>query len=471
VAYSYDDMSTYLITMVDEAINSTMHLNGYGGSTTKGFDGGHPLARVAPLGGRYEGSSFVPGGRVTDPTGQYESVVRFNPGWPFHDIPSMQDYYWKQVNALFEDWYWIPAPTPPGPTPGFDTPIAGARATASDLAFSAGDVETAGNSLFGGNPDLGSALLNLDQDLDGLDGDAIRTFKLMYADPLKDVTASQEAVACAIWVAVYGEQKVWEKARQGIADIAGQGVEAMKSAKGGGGGDLSVVLDVIGSVADVAGLFSVAEKGVKAVSTITSVLKTAYSHAPQKKPDTSPLHADTPLSVLGTLHDAIETLKSQIRGEEDAIRQAMNADQSTITDAREQRSFDLGTPALLSDTEGGHFRTSNDIAIKFSGLKYVATHILPLLSETYRSAGKGLEDVVSSEASWKRPGGIGIGADGPFPDVRALASTLGGYLAANATNLDRAATVLEIVSRDFQKTDAQISADLEANHRRLSEHR
>jgi hypothetical protein len=471
VAYSYDNMSTYLIDMVDEAVNSTMHLNGYGGSTTGGFDGGNPPVRVAPLGGRYEGSSFVPGGRITDPTGQFVSTVRFDPGWPFHDIPSMQDYYWKQVNALFEDWYWIPAPTPPGATPGFDSPIAGARSTASDLAFTAGDVETAGNSLFGGNPDLGSALLNLDQDLDGLDGDAIRTFKLLYADPLKDVTASQEAVACAIWVAAYGEQKVWEKARQGIADIAGQGVEAMKSAKGGGGADLAVVLDVIGSVADIAGLFSVAEKGVKAVSTINSVLKTAYSHAPQKKPDQSPLHADTPIGVLGKLHDAIEKLKAQITGEEEAIRQAMNTDQTTITDTREARSFDLGTPALLSDTEGGHFRTSNDIAIKFSGLTYVATHILPLLSETYRSAGKGLEDVVTSGASWKRPGGIGIGTDGPFPEVRQLASTLGGYLSANATNIDRVATVLEIVARDFHQTDAQISADLEANHRRLAAHR
>jgi hypothetical protein len=90
VAYSYDSLSTCLITMVDEAVSSTMHLNGYGGTTTEGLDGGNPPAEVAPLGGRDEGSTFVPGGRVTDPTGQCERVVVFNPGWPFHDIPSMQ---------------------------------------------------------------------------------------------------------------------------------------------------------------------------------------------------------------------------------------------------------------------------------------------------------------------------------------------------------------------------------------------
>jgi hypothetical protein len=470
VAYSFDSLGTYLIAMVDEAVNSTMHLNGYGGSTTEGFDGGDPMVRVSPLGGRYEGSSFVPGGRVTDPTMQYVSAVHFDPGWPFHDIPSMQDYYWKQVNALFEDWFWVPTPRPPGATPGFDGPIAGARASASDLAFSADDVETAGNSLFGGNPELGSALHNLDADLDGLDGDAIRTFKLLYADPLKDVTASQEAVACAIWVAVYGEQKVWEKARQGIADIAGQGVEAMRAAKGGGGAGLSVILDVIGSVAEVAGLFPGIGTEVKVASTITSVLKTAYSHAPQPKPDTAPLHAGTPLGVLGKLADAIEKLKAQITGEEESIRQAMATDQATVTDGHEGRSFDLGTPALLSDTNGGDFRTANDIAIKFSGLTFVATHIMPLLSDTYRSAAKGLGDVTSSEASWQRPGGIGIGATGPFPEVSRLATTLAGFLTANASNIDAAASALQIVAGDFRKTDDQISADLEANRRRLADH-
>lgn len=470
MAYSFDNLSDYLIHMVDEAINSTMHLNGYGGSTTHGFDGGDPPARVAPLGGRYEGSSFVPGGRVTDPTGQYESIVHFNPGWPFHDIPSMQDYYWKRVNELFEDWFYIPTPSPPGYTPGFDSSITGARSTASDLAFTSGDEETAGASLFGGNPQLGSALHNLDQDLDGLDGQAIRTFKLMYADPLKDVTASQEAVACAIWVAAYGEQKVWQKAHQAIADIAGQGVEAMKSAKGGGGGDLSVLLEVIGSVAEVAGLFKPVEAAAKVASTANSVLKTAFGHLPQKKPDNAPLHADSPIGVLDKIHDAIEKLKSQIKGEEDGIRQAMVADQGTITDGQEKRSFSLGTPALLSDTNGGDFKTVNDVAIKFSGLKFVATDIMPYLSSTYRHASKGLDDVTSSEASWKRPAGIGSEASGPFPEVRTLASTLAGYLDDNARNLDHAATVLEVVARDFHKTEGQVTADLQALQRTMAGH-
>ncbi|MFT4082099.1 MAG: hypothetical protein QM638_05895 [Nocardioides sp.] len=468
MSYSFDNFAQYLIDIVDGAIDATMHLNGYGGNKDDGYSGGDPLVRVAPLGGRYVGSTFEPGGRVTDPTGQYESFVHFRPEWPFDDIPSMQNYYWKRVNELFEDWYRIPAPTPPGATPGFDGPIAGARTAASALAFSADKVETPGNDLFGGDPQLGSALQNLDQDLDGMDGYAIRTFKLLYADPLEDVTASQEAVACALWIAVVGEQKVWAKARQGIADIAGQAAAAMKSADGRGGGDLTVLLDVIGSVADVAGLIPGVSEGAKAVSTINSVLKTAYSHVPKSKPEHQPLQAGDPLGVLSNVAQAIETLKSQIRGEEDGIRTAMTTDHDTITDGTEQRSFSLGTPQLLGDTTASDYRTSNDLEMKLSGLKFVATEIMPILSGAYRSAEKGLDDISGSSACWARPSGIGIGATGPFPEVSGLASTLAGYLADNARNIDDAASVLEIVGRDIHKSDVELHNDLEANRRRLA---
>jgi hypothetical protein len=100
----------------------------------------------------------------------------------------------------------------------------------------------------------------------------------------------------------------------------------------------------------------------------------------------------------------------------------------------------------------------------------VATDIMPFLSNTYRHASKGLDDVASSEASWKRPAGIGLGATGPFPEVRTLASTLAGYLDANAQNIDHAATILEVVARDFHKTEDQITADLQALQRTMAGH-
>src|SRR6478735_12173724 len=71
VGSSYYSMAGSLNGMRDAAIESTMHLLGIGGTVSGGFNGGTPAVRITPLGGHYEGSSFVAGGQVTDPTGQY----------------------------------------------------------------------------------------------------------------------------------------------------------------------------------------------------------------------------------------------------------------------------------------------------------------------------------------------------------------------------------------------------------------
>jgi hypothetical protein len=52
VDYGDDGLGAPLTNPVDEAVCWTMDLDGYGGSTEDGLDGGHPPARMAPLGGR-----------------------------------------------------------------------------------------------------------------------------------------------------------------------------------------------------------------------------------------------------------------------------------------------------------------------------------------------------------------------------------------------------------------------------------
>src|SRR4051795_75030 len=101
VGNSYFTMGDSLNGMRDAAIESTMHLLGIGGSVGGGFDGGNPPVRITPLGGHYEGSTFVNGGRVTDPTGQYEAAFYVGPEWPFHDLPSMVAYYDQRIDELF----------------------------------------------------------------------------------------------------------------------------------------------------------------------------------------------------------------------------------------------------------------------------------------------------------------------------------------------------------------------------------
>jgi len=226
--YSYDNLSTYLNEMRDAAIDATMHLLGYGGSTAEGFSGGSPPANVSPLGSHYEGSTMVHGGQVTDPTGQYAATLVIGPEWPFHDLPSMIEYYNNAINELFQDWWQMPRPDE------FDAVKGSARQAAHLLAYQAQTNAGPGCAEFGANGEL-SNITTMQQYLSNFNGAAIRTFMANYANRLPLVTASQDAVACMVWTGVAGEQQIWVRTRESIANIAGSGLEAMKAADGGGG--------------------------------------------------------------------------------------------------------------------------------------------------------------------------------------------------------------------------------------------
>jgi hypothetical protein len=62
MGYSYDHLVGLIGQVVDEAINSTMSMVGFPGTSEEGFTGsggsGEPV-KVTPLDGRYEGSVFV----------------------------------------------------------------------------------------------------------------------------------------------------------------------------------------------------------------------------------------------------------------------------------------------------------------------------------------------------------------------------------------------------------------------------
>ena len=87
---------------------------------------------------------------------------------------------------------------------------------------------------------------------------------------------------------------------------------------------------------------------------------------------------------------------------------------------------------------------------------------MPLVAGEIRKAADQFEGAASMEP-WSRPSGIGKGGYGAYFEWSSLKNTLTGILNNTAQELDRAADHLEIVANDFEKTDAQIQADLEAH--------
>jgi hypothetical protein len=446
---SYFSMADSLNGMRDAAIESTMHLLGIGGSVDGGFDGGSPPVRVSPLGGKYEGSSFVPGGRVTDPTGQYVATIPIGPEWPFHDLPSMVEYYNNRINQLFDDWWQIPQDR------DFHGLVAqcgqGSQLLASEAQLDPGQGSA---SPFGANANL-SQIATIQQQIGRFDGAAMQTFAANYANRLPIVVDGQDAVACFLWLGAAGEQEIWKRAMQGVADIAAQGRTAMEQCDDGGG-DASAVLSIAGALASIAGLVPGVSVAVKLAATL---LSTASKFAP-KAPETVPLGAGNPIAVLDNIDGALQKLSKQIADEENDLAKHLTQVQGVVTS--QSASFDIAAPPIYDDTKAGDFRTADDTKVHFGTLRTIARQTMPLIAGELKKAAGQFDGASSSEA-WSRPAGIGSGSVGPFYEWDSLRSTLVAILDNTSLEIERAADHLEIVADDFEKTDAQIHQDLEAH--------
>jgi hypothetical protein len=453
VGSSYFTMGDSLNGMRDAAIESTMHLLSIGGSVSGGFDGGSPPVRVSPLGGRYEGSTFVNGGRVTDPTGQYAATIPIGPEWPFHDLPSMVEYYNNRINELFQDWWQIPQDR------DFDGLVdqcgQGAKLLATEAQLDPGQGSA---SPFGANANL-SQIATIQQQIGRFDGAAMQAFAANYANRLPIVVDGQDAVACFLWLGAAGEQEIWKRAMQGVADIAAQGKTAMEQCDDGGG-DASAVLSIAGALASVVGLVPGLGTGVSIATKLASTaLSTASKFAP-KGSETVPLGAGNPLSVLDNIEAALKKLSDQIAAEENELAKHLTQVQDVVTS--QLSSFDIAAPPIYGDTNPGDFRTADDTRVHFGTLRTIARETMPLIAGELKKAAGQLNGG-SSSGPWSRPSSIGSGSYGPYFEWDSLKATLVGILDNTSLEIERAADHLEIVADDFDKTDAQIHSDLEAH--------
>lgn len=218
---SYFSMADSLNGMRDAAIESTMQLLGIGGSVDGGFDGGNPpgagLATGRPLRGQLVRARRQ-GDRPDGPVRRHDPI---GPEWPFHDLPSMVAYYNNRINELFDDWWRIPQDR------AFQGLVAqcghGAQLLASDANL---DPDKGTASPFGANVNL-SQIATIQQQIGRFDGAAMQAFAANYANRLPIVVDGQDAVASLLWLGAAGEQEIWKRAMQGVADIAAQGRTAM----------------------------------------------------------------------------------------------------------------------------------------------------------------------------------------------------------------------------------------------------
>ena len=266
----------------------------------------------------------------------------------------------------------------------------GAQLLASDAQLEPG---TGTANPFGANINL-SQIATIQQQISRFDGAAMQTFAANYANRLPIVVDGQDAVACFLWLGVAGEQEIWKRAMQGIADIAAQGKVAMETCDDGGG-DASAVLYVASALASVIGVVPGLGTGVSiGVKLAGTALGAASKFAP-KPPETVPLGAGNPIAVLDNIQGAIDKLKQQIADEEGELARRMTTVENLVH--TQLHSFDIAEPGIYHDTNAGDFRTADDTRVHFGTLHDIATSTMPLVAGEIKKAADQFEGAASME--------------------------------------------------------------------------
>jgi hypothetical protein len=287
------------------------------------------------------------------------------------------------------------------------------------------------------------------------------TFKKKYTGRLETLVPALDECASLLYVSVAAEQAVWSKARESVAEVAGKAKEAMWEARGGGGGGLEVLLDVVGAVALIlapitGGASEAAEIGLTGVGVL---LQTSAGYVPEEKEKKVPLGAEDPVGVVENIRQALDALKKQIWGAEDGISKKLTKASHIVTS--QPGSFDLGQPDLLFDDDPAHFselRVAGDVLRRLAGHGGLMSEISGQLDRARRSVDVAADD----GTAWVRPTSITSTSQGPYVDYSSFAQLTSGCVGSTATNLEHAAGVLMVVANDFDATDAKIRQDLVA---------
>jgi len=459
MGYSYDSIPTYQGELYEACVNKTMELLNFQGSIHTGWEGmnqvGTPL-KITAIGGAYEGSVFVSGGQVTNAiTGAQELYVFSPQGLPFDDVASMVKWYGDTINSMFVDWTSLPDPD------DFAGPIAQLRTAAEKLTI---DDDFGGSKYaapLGRNKELDGNVTSITDKIGNMSGLAMNTFGNEWCNQLPKTLACQATVVRTLYGTIAGEKEVWTRAKQVVADIAGKGVEAAKSANGqgpGGGLDgLDVLLSVAGAVALIAAPFTdgASLAVVGGLNAIGVIAQTSADFVPEPaEPEKKGLDSGHPVGVLYNMQEALDALNTQISNEEKGIQKAMGKYLSFI--GANSDSFAIKTPDLIYDDNKGDY-----LAINKFDLHQVATEWMRENGECYAAASTAL-DSADGSGPWSRPGSIGVGATGPYPDWSKLRNDVSPYVARLYTQNEQSRAALAIVARDFGRTDDQIETDLQA---------
>lgn len=306
-----------------------------------------------------------------DPTGMAQEIVqaaveaasRLNrdttEGPRFHFEPSeVEPRYHALVEPLFRQFTSIPDPS------SYDGVITDLKYAMHYLSYSGGETTDPINKQpITANGDL-AAIKSAADELYTWDGEAAKSFKVNFLDPLPSKVTNQFLMLGVLKGASEADREVWDQTRKDLINIRDRTIEALDAVGGSPPNGFQFTLSVIGTVA--AGIAIPFTAGTSA--TVAAALGAASMAAGTASVTEETVQASvgSPEQILQSMSEAIGKLCQQIRAKQTEIGKVL-ADYAGEA-AQQDSNATTGTPYVpprprLATMEGAALRSDEGVGM------------------------------------------------------------------------------------------------------------
>ncbi|WP_109510094.1 hypothetical protein [Nocardioides speluncae] len=329
-------------------------------------------------------------------------------------------------------------------------------------------IDDNGSNLQVGNARLTADLGNLEKRTGQLAGNYARAFSDNYVTPLPPVLQGQFALGSVLAISLEAEKEIWLNTSRDLDSIRHHGLNAMRASApktGGGGVDAKVIVTVFAALAGAVAAFATAGGSLAVTAALTAAGAGAWSNLlespPKKEPEPVPLGAGHPRDVRTNIEKALEKLNEGIRTQEEFLQQILRGANEVAGSKR--GAFDLPPAAA----EGTVLGKEQDVVVTAEIIAAITAQWIPCIAGDLRLARTKLG--VDTAGSFDRPGGIGVGFNGPQPEFKALQETVIGLLGNTATELDEAGAALLSAARTIGLADQAAQAKYEGIAKQIND--
>jgi hypothetical protein len=178
-------------------------------------------------------------------------------------------------------------------------------------------------------------------------GKAAETFKLNFVEPFDSFTRNRFMLVAILKGGIEAEQEIWKNARANADKIAHDAITALEHMGDCGKNDWTMLFTVGASVAAVGATVVTGGTAIIALTAVGAASQVVAAAAPDDPPKTQ-FSGETAEAVISQVREALSTLASEIRKQEQKIASAMTSCSSYVVAHRS--SFVAARPTLAGAT-------------------------------------------------------------------------------------------------------------------------